>query len=472
MKTPGRVLEQMLESIIGKRPKLSGLKTDSSLQEYLNPALTWSQQKENFPYIDLLAQIITAHIKRLYGQEQALEVNKQLTEAWVVETGAHLYIPRRYNKAAETKGAQINSLLFQGQILWALANQALGRKFSVSLNSGRVPLDNTNSGVYLDLPALKAPMPLASKKRYPEEPQSFIPAASQEDIKRKMELLQAYKQQNILPEDQFLLGMEVLQNFLKIQSSFSDQVTTTHAFLLNRVLSIKQITLDSELIGRDFIIALLKDKKSLTYRIFDNPKLRQEFFDCLSDVRTGWPKGGSAFHSVVSGSMDLQLFDYQGNDLDPETIMKGLEERTIWPTGVMKFFAFMVEGGILPTGGWTQAGYCTDLKTKAVKFLKHLGEGQRAQALEKMPTDIAAVAPCWGIDQVNGNFQLLDAMITILDPQSVDFSGILKLTGNKAFLAAAPTLYEFILGEQPPLNYNGLKDELGFAMVHNSNLFI
>lgn len=463
MKDSSRIIDRMFRSIISQRPKLEKLRTEKTIYEYLGPALVWKQQAV-FPYIDLLRKIITVHVERLYGEQIADEADKQMTEGWVVETGAHLHIPRRYDKASETKGAQINSLLFQGQVLWALANRSLGRKFSVSFNSGRVPLDNTNSGVYLDLPALKVPMPLASKKRYPEEPQSFIPAASEEDVKRRIQLLEDYRKQRILPEEQFILGQEVLDNFLQVTSSFSDQVATTHAFMLDKVLPLKQITLDSELIGRDFIVSLLKDKKSLVYKIFSDSSLRQKFQDYLADIRTGWPKGGSPFYGIYQ-SKDIRLGKYQGGDLTPEIIIKGLEEMTLWPTGVMKFFALMVEGGILPIGGWTQTGYCTDIKNSAAKLLRDLGEEDRASCLEAMPTDIAAVAPCWGIEKVDGNFQLLDAITVIFNPESVDFSGILKLTGSQTLLVAAPTLYEFILGNPPELSYDDLKDDLRFAMV-------
>ena len=131
----------------------------------------------------------------------------------------------------------------------------------------------------------------------------------------------------------------------------------------------------------------------------------------------------------------------------------------------MKFFAMMVEGGLLSVGGWTQTSYCTDIKMQSAKFLNVLGYTQRAEALVKMPTDIAAVAPCWGIDNVNGKFQLLDAITTILYPSSVNFSYIANLTGTQTLLIAAPTLYEFLLREVPMINYNDLTAISQFAVI-------
>lgn len=457
-------IEKMLASIIEKRPWLRLLNTDKNIFDYLRPAIDWKQQKDIFPSTALLSNIITSHIKRLYGESLADEAREQLEVSWVVETGAHLHIPRRYNRVAKIDEAQINSLLFQGQVLWSLAHQAFGHRLSIGLNSGRVPLDNTNSGAYLDLPALKVPFLLASKKRYPDTPQSLIPVIGVEEVERKIELLDMYKKQRILPEDQYLLGQEILTNFLKVQSTFSDQVSTTHALMLNKVLPTTQITLDSEFIGKDFMIALLKDSTSLTYKIFDDSSWRMKFLDYFSDIRTGWPKGGSPFYSISENDGSYKLTHYDG-DLSPEIIIKGLKENALWLTGVMKFFIFMVEAGLLSSGGWTQTSYCTDVKNQAIKLLQELGYSERAEVLSQMPTNIAAVGPCWGVDEVDGTYQLLDAITTILNPSLIDSSKIITLTSNQTLLVATPTLYEFLLEEPARLSYKDLKEILQFAIV-------
>ncbi len=471
MKTSSKDLpqevEKMLQAIIDQRPRLKELKTDKKIFEYLRPGLEWRQRKDIFPYASLLSKIITGRIKKLYGEEIAKQAEKQLEEGWVIETGAHLHIPRRYNRVSETTGAQINSLLFQGQVLWALANKSLQRNLVISLNSGRVPLDNTNSGVYLDLPALKVPMPLSSKKRYPESPQSLIPATDKQEIEKKMRLLSAYRDSKTLPEEQHELGQQILKIFWEVQSSFSDQVSKTHAFMLDKILPIKQVTLDSELIGVDFIIALLEDKKSLTHTIFDNSDLRNKFLEKFANIRTGWTKEGSPFHAVTKKDKDFYLGSYTG-DLSPKSLIKGLKERAIWPTGVLKFFVFMTEAGIFSAGGWTQANYCSDIRLQAEKLLNEQGLSERAEILSKMPTHIAAVTACWGVDEYKGNLQLLDAITSILNPDCIDISKIADLKGEQGFLVAAPTLYEFILDENPPLGYNDLKDMISFAFVRTN----
>lgn len=437
-------IDKLIQSLVDHRPKLQHLNTDIPIFDYLKPALTWEQQKHIFPHTETLHQLLVTHIEQLYGKERAAEANIELRKSWVVETGAHLHIPRRFNKATPTQEPQINSVIFQGQILWGVANASLGRKLAVSLNSGRVPLDNTNSGAYLDLPSLKSPLTLASKRQHPDSPQSLISARTNDDIKEKIALLDMYKKQKLLPENEYDLGRQVLENFLHVQSSFSDQVATSHALMLNKILPIHQITLDAGSIGRDFILALLKDTTSLTYSIFNDPSKRKDFLEYLHGIRTGWTEDGSPFYAISQREKGVRLLPYTG-DLNPATIIKGLEEGTLWHTGVMKFFVFMVEGGMLPIGGWTQAGYCSEIKMQSEKLLQKWGFEERANALKNMPTHLIVVGPCWAITTANGKTQLLDPLTPILDPSSVDLSKIHDLTAKQTLLLAAPTLYEFIL---------------------------
>src|SRR5882724_8980571 len=146
MTTQKKKIQFMQQIIIEKRPMLAHLKTESSVLEYLQQALTMKMQKDIFPYAELLKKHIVLEIQRLYGNQFAKIANKQLEEGWAIETGAHLHIPRKFDKVGNVQGPQINQLYFQGQVLWAYANESLGRKLSISLSSGKVPLDNINSG--------------------------------------------------------------------------------------------------------------------------------------------------------------------------------------------------------------------------------------------------------------------------------------------------------------------------------------
>lgn len=453
----------MQEKIIEERPLLAYLISDQSVNDYLNPALQWSLKEDKFPYAELLRKHIVLEIQRLYGNSYAKMANIQLKDGWAVETGAHLHIPRKYDKVGVTDGQQINAAYFQGQVFWAYANHNLGRKLSISLSTGKVPLDNINSGAYLDLPAFKTPVTLASKKKHPDSPQTMIPSTGKEDILKKIEQMEMLKRQRLLPQNQYEFAMLVLNNFLKIQSSFSDQVATTHALLMDRILPIKQITLDSEKIGIEFLANVLKDKNSLTYKIFADPHLREKFINSFVGILKGWPIGANPFFSIMQKDEGFRLVNYHGS-LNPLVLAKGLKEKTIFPSVIMKFFVMMVEAGISPNGAFTQAVYCTQTKERAATFLREIGYIERAEAVELIPTHIAAVSACFGLHESNGKYELTDAISSMLDPIKYDFRNKLDISCNQSLLLATPFLYEYLVKKPAPLSYLELKDNLSFSI--------
>ncbi len=462
-------IDFMQESIIKARPMVAHLQTEKSVFEYLEPALTWSMKPEVFPYAELLRKHIVLEVQRLYGTRFAKMTHDQMEEGWVIETGAHLHVPRKFDKVGNSEGPQINQQYFQGQAFWAFANHALGRKLSISLSTGKVPLDNINSGAYLDLPALKTPITLASKKRHPDSPQTLIPATSKEEILKKMEQIEMLKRQRLLPQNQYELAILILNNFLHIQSSFSDQVATTHALLMDRIFPVKQITVDSEKIGIEFLANVLEDSNSLVHKIFADSQLREKFITSFAGILKGWQLGGSPFYTVLQKDEGYRLVNYEG-DLNPLVIAKGLRNKTIFPYIIMKFFAFMVEAGISPNGAWSQAVYCTETKEKAVKFLRELGFTERAEVVQQIPTQIAAASACFGIHEVQGKFELVNAISVLLDPISYDIKSKLAISGNRAFLLATPFLYEYLVKQPGPVSYTDLKEDLQSAIFVDTSI--
>ena len=460
-------ISHMQEKVIKERPLLAYLISDQPVNDYLNSALQWSLQEDKFPYAELLRKHIGLDIQRLYGNYFAKIANLQLKEGWAVETGAHLHVPRKYDKVGVTQGQQINAAYFQGQVFWAYANHNLGRKLSISLSTGKVPLDNINSGAYLDLPALKAPVTLASKKKHPDSPQTMIPATGKEELLRKIEQIEMLKRQRLLPQNQYEFAMLVLNNFLKIQSSFSDQVATTHSLLMDKILPIKQITLDSEKIGIEFIANVLKDKNSLTHKIFADSYLREKFINSFVGILKGWPIGANPFFSILQKDEGFRLVNYHGS-LDPLVLAKGLKEKKIFPSVIMKFFVMMVEAGISPNGAWTQAVYCTQTKERAATFLRDIGFNERAEAVELIPTHIAAVSACFGIHESNEKYELIDSISAMLDPIKYDLRNKLDISCRQALLLATPFLYEYLVRQPAPVSYAELKDELSFAIFNDN----
>lgn len=456
-------IEMMQESIIKARPMVAHLRTNESVFEYLRPALTWRMRPDIFPYAELLRKHIVLEVQRLYGTRFAKMAHDQLEEGWVIETGAHLHVPRKYDKVGVTEGPQINQQYFQGQAFWAHANHRLGRKLNISLGTGKVPLDNINSGAYLDLPALKTPITLASKKKHPDSPQTLIPATSKEDILKKIEQIDMYRRQRILPQDQYEIGLFVLNNFLHIQSSFSDQVATTHALLMDRIFPVKQISLDSENIGIEFLANILEDSNSLIHKIFADPALREKFITAFADIFKGWRLGATPFYSVIQKDEGYRLVNYEG-DLDPLVLAKGLRTKKVFPYIVMKFFAFMVEAGISPNGAWRQSMYCTETKEKAVVFLRELGYTERAEMVAAIPTHIAAASAIFGIHKFQGKYEVVDPISALLDPVTYDIKTKMDITGEQSLFIATPFLYEMLVGQPAPVSYEDLENQLQSAI--------
>jgi hypothetical protein len=461
-------LEFMQESILNARPMLAHLMTDKSVTEYLRPALEWRMRQELFPYAELLRKHIVLEVQRLYGNTLSRVVHDQLESGWVIETGAHLHVPRKYDKVGMTQGQQINAAYFQGQVFWAFANHSLGRKVSISLSTGKVPLDNINSGAYLDLPSLKTSITLASKKKHPDSPQSLIPATNKEEILKKMEQIHMLKRQKLLTQKEYEFALLVLNNFLHIQSSFADQVATTHAFLMDRILPVKQITLDSEKIGIEFLAHVLEDSNSLLHKIFVDAQLREKFITSFAGILKGWPLGANPFYTIVQKEEGYRLVGYEGS-LEPLALAKGLRTKTIFPSVIMKFFAMMVEAGISPNGAWTQAVYCTQTKEKAVAFLRELGLTERADVVAQIPTHISAASACFGMHEFQGKYELMDAISVLLDPFAYDIKSKLAISGRQAFLLATPFLYEYLLKEAGPLSYADLKEQVPSAVFETES---
>ncbi len=108
---------------------------------------------------------------------------------------------------------------------------------------------------------------------------------------------------------------------------------------------------------------------------------------------------------------------------------------------------------MLSVGGMVQNIYCSEIKRRAILFLNMLNEKNRASELVDMPTDLAIIAPCWGINRRNAEMtHVLDCLTEPLEIS--DFSRILEISGADSIINAAPVLYPFLTGK--PVNLSRL----------------
>ena len=371
---------QSTSRIVQARSVLVGLNTDGLVVDYLNKAQKWNPSHELFPQRGRLENILITETSRLYGPEVAGILKVGFNNTWAVETGAHLHLPKSYDRRTD-QGPSFNPLVFQGQIWWTVTTRNAGRSLNLSLNSGRVPLNNINSGSHLQYSIKEEiePIRLVPDKPYRETPQTLIPAITPENIAHKVEQITTLRDQRKITEEEFQLAMEILNNIKERSDCFSDQIVTGHALIMNKVVSnlgIEQLTMDSEIVGINYLIELFSDFNSLYSRIFSDTNLLNKFLHHFSGIYTGWTEDEGPFYEITyqdnKDQKGARISNYPGN-LMPDTLVDGLKKKRLIPRGITKFLAFMMEGGLCPIGGMNQAGYCTEIKDCYFYYFSLLG---------------------------------------------------------------------------------------------------
>lgn len=438
----------MIQEIIVHRPGLAGLARADSVQDYLMPAFDWNPVA--FPYRSILSSILFEELSRLYrlnGVDKDL-LREQLRVSWAVQTGEHISIPRVrecVNQKKHKNGLLLpshNPMVFQGVVYWAAMSLDYGFSFSIEMATGRVPPNNPLSGSYLEISPNMDLVRLVAEKWH-QTPQILIPAVGNEALLSIEKFLNSNK--HLLSLDVFTFWGEVIDCFAETRSSFVDQVASAHSLIMSRVMPIQQLTVESERIAVDFLIKLLQDEHSLINEIFSHGDLLDYFLKKFSNIATGWDFGETPFYQVTQSGKGFRLKDYDG-DLTPATLKCLLEQGVIYPKGVMKFFCFMVEGGLLSVGGMCQNVYCSEIRARAVEFLEYCGDNIRTQALRLMPTGLAVITPCWGLK--NGGERLVDVLDYLDSPiKNQDMKSFLQLRGLDSLNNAALVLYPFLTGK-------------------------
>jgi len=452
-------VDAVLKKILDGRPALQVIAEAPRLDKYLEPPLRWNPEQGAFPLRPLLEELILKEVGRLYGDETREALRSELLKSWAVETGAHIHLPRRYDRMEKKGAGQINPVVFQGQVVWAAVRRALlGSRINFSMNTGRIPLCNANSGSYLDYSFTAEPMRLVSN-RHMNTPQMFIPALDENEIKKKSEQLDALLVQKKINDAECAYAKEVLAVFAEHRDGrFSHQLATGQAHIMNKVLpqGMRQVTIDLENIGTAFMVRLLRDESSTLYRIFNDEALRLRLHDALKGARTAWGEGESMFYEIDRSGKELKLHEYRG-DCTPKVLAELLESERILHKGLLGFYTFIIEGGMCPIGGMFQSQYCTELRDRVTPLLKTLGEERRAATLAQMPTAVAATTPCWGLVGRDTGMELLIALDCMSRPLTdVDFEKIPALSGRESLYLAVPSLAQLMLHEDAGIAYEDL----------------
>lgn len=453
-------LQEMIDQLIQTEPLFTHIIQAPSLGEYLDLIFAWNPPDGSFPFRELLTDLIVQEAERLYGLVATQGLREQLQKSWALPTGEHLCIPkeRETNNWKMLDGQRkrsVNSLLTQGMLLWAAKARSLGHSLYIPFATGRVSPGNINSGAFLEV-GRDTDLIRMIQKRWNETPQYLIPASPTGDIRKKASGLSF--------DEQALLN-EVLEIFDAYQEHFSDQVAVTHTHIMNKALpqGISQLTIDSQRVAVKFLATLLRDSNSVLHQIFADQALCKEFCEVFAGIPTGWDSGNLPFLMLVQrGNGALKVDDAIRMYETPEELATRLENEEIIEYGVLLFFAFLVEAGLLPIGGMFQCDYCTQIRDRAVDFLeKHFSDHPGISMLATMPVEHPIVTPVWGVDENTGD--LLSALSFIdqgnLYPEEAE--QILSVTGQDSMLLAAPTLLQFMRKMNAPLNERQIVEALG-----------
>ena len=433
---------KVLESV----PTLKQLIDAPHLCAYVAPAINWKINETIFPYAGILRTTIIHEVHRLYGNDVAKSIETNFQKCFCLETGAHQSLPRTLDKVSQDTPSDdnVNTLVFQGLIFSAAIHHSYGATHHLTMGTGRIPPDNANSAAYLQLQDNQF-LRLISNK-YKNCPQMFIPAITDECLNDFIKKTNHYDLKNRNKE----ATINALNN-MKNKNSFSDQVVSANSVLMTEVLSgtkIKQINIEYEAIMVGIISQMLRDSKTTLYKIFNDPVLTKKFIRVFSKISTGWSEEQTPFDTVYEKKGVKRIGQNYDGNLSAEHLAQKLEEGTILPKGLLVFYAFIVEAGLLPLGGMFQTSYCTAIKERAVPFLANIECEARISSIASMPTHIATLSPIWGIrkdlpyngnlisygDVLSGEWQLTDN----------DVKKIMRISGEDALTAGSLILYNFL----------------------------
>lgn len=440
----------MINEILKHRPGLKNLLEANSMANYLQPVFIWNPSV--FPKRKLLQSILLRHITSLYSleSEDVSLLEKQLENSWCVQTGEHIWIPRArggMKPKISDNGLLLpshNPMIFQGSVLWAAMNYLQNHPFSILAGTGRIPINNPMSGSHIEI-SRNMELIRTVPEKWHSSPQILVPAIREDTLDLIRDV--ATKNQHFLASNSRGLFCSITEQPVRGNLFFVEQVALIHSLIMNKAMSIRQLTIESEKLAVEFIHSLLCDEKSLLCSIFSSSNLLHEFLKEFSNIPTGWDNAGSPLWIVDDSGKIPVLTEYHGS-LDVSNIKQLLSDGLIYPKGVLKFFAFMVEGGLLPIGGMCQQKYCTEIRDRAVKFLRGIGEYKVANSLASMPTQVVTITPCWGIED---DGRLTDVLDCIDYPVSTEqLRGILLLDGERVLENASSVLYPFFTGKPKP----------------------
>lgn len=450
-------MENIVQEVIERKPCLKVLGDAKTLSDYFRPLNEWKMDKSIFPFSDLYKSILQKNVTELYGADAGSAAIESLEVGFYINTAPHLSLPRGFDKANDLSAGNnnVNTLVFQSQVIQAAIDASAGRKTSLILATGKVSAQNINSAAYLQLADQDKKFRLISQK-LESTPQIFLPAIDKGKISQLEDTVQKFSP--YASEKQNKRVAAILDIFKSVSSSYVDQIAAANSYIYNDVLSggnfSSTLTIETEGVEIDFLKRLLSQESSLIFRIFNNDALREKFISHFSGIQTGWEDGQSCFTYV--SDKKITTASYTG-DMSPAALKSEIEQGRIYPCNVLSLFSLMAEAGLLTVGGMNQVEYGTAIRDKAVSFLNDIGESKRAGRISQMPTDRAIVTPCFAVlRKKSGTLELSgysDELCGRSSFNNLEPENILSISGRHSLELSILALYPFVTGKDIPAAY-------------------
>ncbi len=462
--------DEILNDLYSVNPQLKKIAESTTLGEYFSEALAWRPSVRYFPYNDKFKRILLGYIKDYYGVAIAQTAADQLNRHFVVNTASHLSLPRTFDKPETQNEFQVTSMDYQSNILFAAMHRMMHDPFAITMSTGRVFPDNNISAKYLQMsdlvrvPRKDCTVGEVFKITTPEwkaTPELFadpIDAKMIKEIEKWIEnvrksLRKKFAKMTPAEKSKLALEMQAVMTVTEIfkgnMGNYPKQIAKANSFLINKTLpqTIRQLTLETEVIEWRFLSVVLCDKSSLTYKIFSDDVLRQKFLDTFADIATGWKKGEppvDVLQKDENGHIRVSSEKYEGS-LTPEAIVFNMKANRIMPKNILQLWVNMVEGGMLQVGGMMQSNYSTEFRNRAVAFLQEINEPERAASVAKVPTHIAIMGPVWGIKEEDGSMISYQSALNGAEYDGKALDRIVNVSGRDALLAGSLGLYDLLM---------------------------
>ncbi len=496
-KTPDEILSTVFD-LVPTLESVYNLHGEQTLEEMFDEILDYKTDEKVFPGFEVFKKSLTQSAAKIYGDEVAADINRQISRSSVLHTQVHLSMMRSFDAAkrldADGKAeadAHYNTLILQSEILWLTMTRNRGLH-ALAANSGMITLSNETSPAFIQYgPKASEALRLCNNENF-HNGLAYTYTLSQEQI------LKARKEiAGISNREQKLAALKKLEKLAKAET-FAEGVCQVYAQQLQDLFEAKlpmPCNVEATEVLNNVMIENLADENSLTHYIFVNPEVCKYYHDCFAGIAMGWrekealdengqPNGIAAYDAFwelkdiknngkpskkMIPHYQALMFDKQSGEIKsmpPAEIIAQIKQQKLAPKYLTHVVFSFLESGILTIGGLAQAPYNTAVKKRCGEFIDGLCNAvtsgkfpplpqklsvknlqQRKAQVLAMPTEIPVAGfaalmadengkPANYAQFLEGKLHLTDALLSKISTTKV----------KHAIKAAAPIIFEYKLG--------------------------